>query len=121
MGDLSKNFDRSEFACKCGCGYDTVDIALVHALEDAREHFNSPISINSGARCRAHNTEVTKRPTSKSQHLYGKASDFTVAGVHPDDVAEYLEYIYKTQYGIGRYKGRTHLDVRTGKARWDKR
>ena len=26
MGDLSENFSRSEFECKCGCGFATVDV-----------------------------------------------------------------------------------------------
>ena len=28
MGDLTKNFSRSEFACKCGCGFDDIDLVL---------------------------------------------------------------------------------------------
>ena len=51
----SKYFKRSEFACKCGCGFDTVDYELVKVLEYIREHFDRPLQINSGCRCATHN------------------------------------------------------------------
>jgi hypothetical protein len=41
--------------------------------------------------------------------------------VHDDKVADYLEEKYPDKYGIGRYIGRTHLDIRKTKARWDNR
>jgi hypothetical protein len=41
--------------------------------------------------------------------------------VTSDDVAEWLERVFPNKYGIGRYKGRTHIDTRRGKARWDAR
>ena len=56
-----------------------------------------------------------------SKHLDGLAADFIVRGVAADDVATYLEQQYPDRYGIGRYTGRTHLDVREDKARWDRR
>ena len=48
MGDLSRNFDRSEFKCRDGCGRDTVDIELVKVLEEVRVRFARPIHISSG-------------------------------------------------------------------------
>ena len=54
MGDVSDNFSRSEFACKCGCGFNSVDVALLDALEQVREKFG-PVSITSGNRCPKHN------------------------------------------------------------------
>ena len=38
MAKLSKNFDSSEFACKCGCGYDTPDPELIRMLQAARDN-----------------------------------------------------------------------------------
>lgn len=119
MGDISKNFDRSEFACKCGCGADTVDVELITVLEDLRYRFVFPIVINSGTRCGRHNK--AEGGGKNSQHLDGKAADFVVKGVQADEVADCLEQLYGTKYGIGRYNGRTHLDVRSTPARWDNR
>jgi uncharacterized protein YcbK (DUF882 family) len=120
MGDLSKNLSRWEFACPDGCGFDTVDAELVNVLQDVRAHFNKAINITSGCRCEEHNKDVDG--TQGSTHLYGKAADFWVTDTSPDEVANYLERKYIGRYGIGRYNGRTHIDVRSnGPARWDKR
>ena len=120
MGDLSRNFSRYEFACKCGCGFDFVDAELIKVLEQVRFHFDkSPITITSGCRCETHNQKVGGSAYSK--HIKGIAADFKVKGVHADEVASYLERTYPDKYGIGRYKGRTHIDIRKSKARWDKR
>lgn len=112
-------FKRSEFACKCGCGFEAVDVELLQVLTDLREHFNAPVAINSGNRCPSHNRKVGGE--AKSKHLYGIAADVRVAGVSADAVADYLEQKYPNKYGIGRYVGRTHIDVRESPARWDKR
>lgn len=116
MGDLSPHFDRAEFACKCGCGFDSIDMELVNVLEDVRQQFERPIRVNSGCRCKTHNESVGG--VVKSWHLYGKAADIVVQGVYPDYVADYLAEIYPDKYGIGRYRTFTHIDVREQRARW---
>ena len=112
-------FEREEFACQCGCGQDTVDAELMRVMDDVRAYFNRPVTISSGNRCVSHNKIVGG--SGNSQHLYSKAADFVVIGVHEDIVADYLEKKYSDTYGIGRYNGRTHVDCRENKARWDKR
>lgn len=119
MGDLSKNFNRSEFACKCGCGYDTVDAELVVVLQDIADHFGESVIINSGCRCRAHNK--AEGGGEFSQHLIARGADIDVVGVSPHDVQEYLLKKYKNKYGIGRYNSFTHIDTRGTMARWDLR
>jgi len=122
------DFTRSEYACKCGCGYDTVDYELDIVMDDIRAYFGERVFINRGASCIDHNdiVQFEANPnyifgTSESQHLYGKACDFWVENVHANIVADYLETKYPDKYGIGRYNGRTHIDVRHIKTRWDKR
>lgn len=112
-------FTRKEFACQCGCGFDTVDFELAKVLDDVREHFKRPVIINSGCRCAIHNKNEGGSP--KSQHLLGTAADIVVKGIYADDVADYLEERYSDTYGIGRYNGRTHIDIRSKPARWDNR
>lgn len=113
---LSKHFMRSEFACKCGCGFDNVNSLLVEILEDVRSHFNTFVMINSGCRCIQYNRIVGGKQ--RSQHVLGNAADIKVKGVEPKSVADYLESKYTDKFGIGRYKTFTHLDVRAVKARW---
>jgi len=127
---LSKHFHRHEFACRCGCGADTVDAELITVLEDlrawaqtqieiSREYpFEAKVLIDSGMRCPKHNAAIGGVPN--SQHLVGKAADVRVTRVASKDVAKYLEHKYPDTHGIGRYHNFTHIDVRHKKARWRK-
>ena len=117
MGDLSTNFSRSEFACGCGCGLDTVDYMTLLVLEDVRSEMGKPIRITSGCRCEAHNLHVGG--SKGSQHLTGRAADFTVAGVSAAEVQAYLKFRYPDLYGIGCYEDFTHVDTRSNAGvRW---
>ena len=116
MGDISKHFSRYEFACKCGCGYDTVDAELITVLEDVRAYYDRPVTINSGCRCEKHNGNIGGGK--KSQHLTGRAADIRVKGIDPAVVYRYLELKYIGKYGIGGYREFTHIDTRRKKARW---
>lgn len=112
----SKYFKRKEFACKCGCGFDAVDVELLTVVEDIREHFNSPLTINSACRCEAHNASIGGRPS--SQHRFGKACDIIIKDVTPERVQNYVLNKYPNSKGIGSYDSFTHIDVRENKARW---
>lgn len=116
MGDLSRHFNRNEFSCKCGCGKDTIDFELVMVLEHIRSHFNTPVYINSGARCVTHNKLIGG--SRNSQHVKCKAADIAVKNHSPAEVYDFLESEYPDKYGLGLYDGFVHVDVRRGKARW---
>ncbi len=116
-GQLSEHFLRGEFACRCGCGFDTVDAELVWVLEDLRAAFaGREVVINSGCRCESYNRIV--RGAADSQHIHGKAADIVVKWVDAATVADCLEDKYPGRYGIGRYHNWTHIDVRKEAARW---
>lgn len=117
MGEqLNQYFHEDEFACKCGCGFNDPDPALLYILTCAREHFNAPCRINSACRCLDHNRSCGS--TSRSQHVLGNAADFTIDGVEPDKVTNWLEAEFNPG-GLGRYATFTHVDVRHGRARWN--
>jgi zinc D-Ala-D-Ala carboxypeptidase len=73
------NFSRSEFACRCGCGADDIDLILVERLQAIRNALGESISIRSGCRCPKHNQAVGGVP--ESAHVCipgvkkGKAAD----------------------------------------------
>lgn len=123
MGDLTRNFSEIEFACnkgKCGCKGKSVSLQLVYALQLVRQHFGKTITINSGIRCTVHNNLVGGSANSK--HISGQAADFTVDGISPDEVADFLDSTFTGNNGLGRYNSFTHFDVRSDKrARWDMR
>ena len=73
MGDLSKNFSRAEFACKCGCGKADISLQLVRMLQEARDTTGVPFVIQSGVRCAKHN--VAEGGEKNSAHLQGLAAD----------------------------------------------
>lgn len=139
MGNLSTNLSRHEFACKCDCGMDTVDYALVMVLQQTVDYFERElefrvrITITSGNRCLDHNEAVQKKYnpsyipyTSKTKHLLSKAADFQLHYfdngwklIDPEDIYAYLDTEYSDTFGLGLYNNRIHLDVRKFKGRWN--
>lgn len=105
-----RNFTRKEFACKCDCGFDTVDYYLAEVLDRVREHFGVPVTVTSGARCLAHNQSIGGVPA--SQHTKGRAADIVVRGVDPLDVASYVKSNFSS-VSVGTYDTFTHVDTRS--------
>ena len=123
MTELSKNIFRHEVACKCGCGFDTMDFETIEAVQDCCDYFAHKqgvdkvvLIINSGARCLEHNRKIGG--SKNSQHLLGRAMDIVIKGVSPRDVYTFLDKNYDGEYGIGSYTTFTHIDTRSGFARW---
>ena len=124
MGDLSRNFNRSEFVCRgqncCGATA-PVHPALIDGLQALRDRVNAPLVISSGFRCRRHNAAISGSPD--SQHTLGMAADvFVPHGWTAERLARLAEDIEVFRKGgIGIYSNWIHVDVRTtGKARWKK-
>lgn len=120
MGNITKNLSRREFACKCGCGFDTVDYETVAVIQDVCDHFNCRVTINSGCRCEAHNKAI--KGSKNSYHKKARAADCDFHGVSSLEVHEYLCNKYPSKYGFGIYNNFNHIDTRSGiPARWDER
>ena len=131
MGDLSKHFDRSEFACPC-CGKlpDPIPPRLIRALEALRSLVGCPIHITSAWRCAEKNKAVGG--ARNSYHKSGEAADITFGGISPKAMYHLALYIKAFRDGgLGIYpkyqddQGKTrgnfiHVDVRRGAARWAK-
>lgn len=144
--NLSENFTRKEFECKCGCGYYQVEKPLLDFLEGLRAYYNLRykkvwVKVTGGNRCIKRNEKVQKRYvkdyipfSSKSTHLpnkkkKGEAADFKIfyiengkkKQVPPLEIHQLLNYKYPNSYGFGLYRNRNHTDCRKGKkARWEK-
>ena len=113
---VSPHFKKSEFACRCGCGFYAPVPALIYLLEAVRERFGKPVIVRSACRCEKHNKAVGGK--ANSRHLFGDAADIEVEGVHPAEVADYCESLVRERGGVGRYAGFTHVDTRGTRARW---
>tara|TARA_Y100001972_G_C7593005_1_gene297253 strand:- start:444 stop:830 length:387 start_codon:yes stop_codon:yes gene_type:complete len=127
MTKLTKNFNLSEFESKDGSKMpeDVLENVKVHAynLQTIRDFCNATVTINSAYRSPTHNKNIGG--ASKSQHLTGNATDITVKGFSPDQVADIIEGLIRIdaieEGGVGRYNTFTHYDRRGYKARWDNR
>ena len=76
MGDLSKNFSKKEFKCRC-CGYFVENKELLKKLQKLRNKIGLKITVNSGCRCILHNIAVGG--SENSSHLRGQAADISCA------------------------------------------
>lgn len=112
---ISKHFLRGEFACKCNCGFSTVDVKLLEILEIVRSKYGA-VTINSACRCDEHNNKIGGSYGSK--HKQGIAADIVVNGTSPDEIYMFLDMFQPNKYGVGKYDSFTHIDVRNSKARW---
>ena len=88
MGDVTENFSREEFACKCGCGFTSIHIGLVHRLQLVRDMTRVPLKVLSGCRCSKHNEKEGGKP--ESYHLKGLATDWCLSGDDPNTLLEKL-------------------------------
>ncbi len=122
MGDLTKDFNRSEFACRgtnCCGGSAPVHPVLVWGLQELRDKAGVPLTLSSGFRCVRHNERVGGER--QSQHTLGLAADVLVPeGWSAERLAELAESVpVFHEGGIGIYPTWVHVDARTtGKARW---
>lgn len=115
MSKISKYFTRAEVSCKCGCGFDSMDIETLKVADEAREYVGAPISPSSACRCHKHNKRVGG--SKSSLHKKARAMDLPVSD--PKALYEYLDNKYPDRYGLGLYSTFVHIDTRTnGPARW---
>lgn len=116
------NFTWDECRCShCGGLPENLE-AVVNAarmMEKVREILgNQPVRVNSWYRCREHNRAIGG--ASDSQHLYGRAIDFTVKSLTPRQVqARLRRHLGTVVRGLGAYRGFSHADNRPGEvATW---
>lgn len=113
---IAKNFRAREFDCQgSGCCATTpVDEQLVQYLQQIRDHFGKPVYLTA-YRCKTYNAR-TPNAAPNSYHIYGKAADFHINGVAPEEIAKYAESIGIK--GIGLYDTFVHIDTRESKSFW---
>lgn len=119
MGDLSKNFSKSEFLCPCGNCILHIEPRLIEALQKLRDLAASEIKVLSGYRCVSHNKQVGGAP--RSQHLSGIAADIRIKDNTLEEMAMLAAQVEAFKHGgIGVYPQANfiHVDVRGSVARW---
>lgn len=107
MGDLTRNFSRHEFACRCGCGLDDIKMELVEMLQVARDILGEAITVTNGLRCPAYNLLVGGMVN--SSHLLGWAADLKIP--IPSDRYRYYHAFHKAGFRrFGHGDGFMHVD-----------
>ena len=109
MGDLSDNFSRSEFVCKCGCGANHISTVLVERLQRLRNFLRKPIVITSGVRCPTYNASVGGKPD--SAHLSGEAADIACLSGHTRWQMKRIIYFWELFNRVGTGETFLHVDV----------
>ena len=106
---ISTNFKVLEFQCKDGTDTVYVDTDFVkNILQKIRDHFNSPVIINSAYRTESYNEKVGG--AKNSYHTKGRAFDIRVKGHTAREVALYAKKLGVK--GIILYSTFVHLDSR---------
>tara|TARA_R110000822_G_scaffold221946_1_gene355465 strand:- start:2089 stop:2475 length:387 start_codon:yes stop_codon:yes gene_type:complete len=122
---LTKNFNLSEFECKCGCVMPEFVkknvIELAENLQVLRDEVGR-LDLTNAYRCKEHNADVGGAVN--SQHIKGKAADIKSSTIEPWDMATTVDDLMKSEKfklgGIGIYNTFTHVDTRGSRARWSK-
>lgn len=109
---LTQHFKAEEFKCKDKTKEFLWAPELLAVLETIRNHFNTPVIINSGYRTPSWNTKVGGAPN--SYHCKGMAADIVVKGHTTKEVAEIANRILGDHGGVIRYTNFVHVDVREG-------
>ena len=111
---LTQHFKAKEFRCKDKTKEFLWAPELLGVLETIRNHFDTPVIVNSGYRTPNWNSKVNGAPN--SYHCKGMAADIVVKGHSSKEVAKYADSIMEAG-GIIRYTNFTHIDVREEKYR----
>ena len=121
---ISKNFTSTEFDCPCAgfiaddCGHTPIDPELVAAMQRIRNSLMAPVKITSGFRCQSYQDHLKSQgyETAKmSQHLLGKAVDFTCGGKTGDQLEAVARGCGIKAVGVGAHF--VHIDMREDKDR----
>lgn len=125
-GDITEHFTWEEARCRCGqCtgwGGNTVESEIRETAEWAEKVRaalgNVPMRVNSWYRCPAYNRRIGG--VQNSQHILGKAIDFSCRSLSPATVQKMLIPRWpELVRGLGSYRGWTHIDRRDGEpAKW---
>ena len=73
-------FSEKPWACKCGCGFASIDPHFEQMLNVARFHANTAFYMTSVCRCPSHNLKEGGKAT--SDHLTGEGGDIVAISSH---------------------------------------
>lgn len=105
---ITRNFHKDEFNCKCGCHLNNINIELVEELQKVRSEYGCAMTVSSGTRCPTWNKACGG--SENSSHLTGLAVDIAI----DDSVLRHRFMRTIVEMGwkrIGIAKSFIHLDI----------
>lgn len=122
MGDVAKNFDKSDFQCHCVvCREDPARPAskpeVISAVQDVRDLLGKPLIITRGVSCAAHNAAIGG--SRDSRHLPHHADAVDLASHSSEEAYRIMRaLILLGQFTLIEVCGRhIHADMRPGEKR----
>ncbi len=116
---VDKYFEDTELNCKCGCGLQPSEKAF-DALTAFRRHYERPVTVTSGARCKAHNEKVGGK--ARSRHLtHRDAFDIKLSGGKNDiPRAYYIAWLcgFRGIATVDFNNAVLHIDMRENSTTW---
>ena len=117
MGDASKNFNYSEFGCKCGeCEFSSgkqMHSRTIELAQRIRDALNRPLSVNSGIRCQAYNEKIGGSLNSKHLPSNGcRAVDLGIKIAYERHLA--MKIALQAGFSVGVNAHFLHFDAREG-------
>lgn len=114
------DFDRREFACKCGLAHAPYcdgfpaepKEAMVRIAQAVRRELDVPVTVVSGLRCRQHNRDVGG--VEESQHLYGEAADIRAENVSAQTLLAAVLRQPGVRYAYAINATNVHFDIEKG-------
>tara|TARA_B100000029_G_scaffold173778_1_gene170465 strand:- start:2134 stop:2532 length:399 start_codon:yes stop_codon:yes gene_type:complete len=111
---MTRNFKRSEFKCKCGCGADQINEDLVRRLQEVRDLLGEPMRITSGVRCEKHNASPDVGGSPSSSHVPDNSGIAHAVDVSCNNSAyreRLLKAVLQVFDRVGIAKSFIHMDV----------
>jgi zinc D-Ala-D-Ala carboxypeptidase len=93
------NFKRSEFTCKCGCGFAPMDASFMWKLQSIRTAHTKPMYISSGYRCPSHNKTASSTGLT-GPHTTGCAADILCSGSNATSILRFAVGEGMTGFGL---------------------
>lgn len=121
MGDITANFNRDDFRCRCGACLENVmrpctKIEVVYAMQRLRDSLGTPLKITCGVRCISHNKAEGGSPQSRHLPQYADAVD--IFNTQSDFSKLLAERAWQCGFTVVRpYEAHIHLDMRPGPKR----
>lgn len=117
MGDVSKNFNRADFVCRCiDCralpNSPATKQSVIDGVQSLRDSMGKPLVVTRGVSCAKHNEAVGGATDSRHLAFHADGVDLAIDG--PEEAYQIVDIAMKQRFftTIRVYPHHVHLDAR---------